>query len=269
MVMNELIIDGQVYVPSRRAAEITGYAKDYIGQLCREGRVEAKLVGRSWYVLETSLREHRFGSEGSVAVPEATGGASIDLVKESQTTDTWESPSYTAEEVPEIVPLNRPNYLENTQDNIEEAIQETSVPSVESAWEDWYAKSGRPEASVAEVVEPYKESQIELAPEPVEEEVPAETQIPVRNIPGSMDIAPTHYESPFIQQVPQAIVYERKKAKKPQRRRGWGPRIHKALFVAYVIVVGAVVAIGVGFLDAGPQNLVIDFIAGIQRLTIR
>lgn len=268
--MDELIIDGQVYVPSRRAAEITGYAKDYIGQLCREGRVEAKLVGRSWYVLETSLREHRFGSEDSVVVPEAAGNAPLDLVKESQATDTWESPSYTAEEVPEIVPLNRPNYLENTQDNIEETIQETSVPSVESAWEDWYAKSGRPEASVAEAAEPHEESQIELAPESAEEwAVPQETRIPVRNIPGSMDIAPTHYESPFIQEVPQAIIYERKRAKKPQRRRGWGPRIHKALFVAYVILVGAVVAIGVGFLDSGLQNPVIDFIAGIQRLTIR
>ena len=48
------------YVSSKRAAKITGYAKDYVGQLCREGRVSARLVGRNWYVLESSIREAPF-----------------------------------------------------------------------------------------------------------------------------------------------------------------------------------------------------------------
>ena len=59
--MDSLEFDGQVYVSTKRAAEITGYAKDYVGQLCREGRVTARLVGRSWYVSESSIKEHRFG----------------------------------------------------------------------------------------------------------------------------------------------------------------------------------------------------------------
>lgn len=59
--MDELKIGEEVYISTKRAARVTGYAKDYIGQLCREGRVEAKLVGRSWYVREESLRGHRFG----------------------------------------------------------------------------------------------------------------------------------------------------------------------------------------------------------------
>lgn len=61
--MDELTIGDKVYISTKRAAALTGYAKDYIGQLCREGRVEAKLVGRSWYVREESLRGHRFGEE--------------------------------------------------------------------------------------------------------------------------------------------------------------------------------------------------------------
>ena len=64
--MDEMILNGKNHVSSKRAAEITGYAKDYIGQLCREGRIEARLVGRSWYVDEESLRRHRFGTEGIV-----------------------------------------------------------------------------------------------------------------------------------------------------------------------------------------------------------
>ena len=59
--MDELEFDGKTYVSSKRAAQITGYAKDYVGQLCREGRVQARLVGRNWYVLESSIHEHRFG----------------------------------------------------------------------------------------------------------------------------------------------------------------------------------------------------------------
>ncbi|MHB1163603.1 MAG: hypothetical protein ACYCZZ_03760, partial [Minisyncoccota bacterium] len=60
--MDELLIEGKKYISSKQAAKITGYAKDYIGQLCREGRVSARLVGRSWYVLEAAIQDHRFGA---------------------------------------------------------------------------------------------------------------------------------------------------------------------------------------------------------------
>jgi len=60
--MDEILIDDKKYISSKRAAKATGYAKDYVGQLCREGRIQAKLVGRSWYVLESALQDYRFGS---------------------------------------------------------------------------------------------------------------------------------------------------------------------------------------------------------------
>ncbi len=59
--MDELELEGETYFSTKRAAKETGYAKDYVGQLCREGRVTARLVGRSWYVLASAIREHRFG----------------------------------------------------------------------------------------------------------------------------------------------------------------------------------------------------------------
>lgn len=260
--MDELIIDGKTYVPSRRAAEITGYAKDYIGQLCREGRVEAKLVGRSWYVLETSLREHRFGSEASITPSEEMASSSPDATAEPEPTKTWERPSYTAEEVPEIVPLNNPNYLENTGHNEETAQEEVPVtPSVESAWEDWYVKSGRPEEEVQEAQEPLSDAEPEEATQVLEEE----TSIPIRTIPGSMDIAVAPHSEQAEVQMPPAAVYEPRKATR-RARRPFGPRIYKAFFVAYVILVVAVVVIGAGLLEAAPENPITDFIAGISRL---
>lgn len=98
--MDELVIGEKKYISSKKAAELTGYAKDYIGQLCREGRVEARLVGRSWYVLESSISEHRFGKqEEEIKEPEA---------EESEVPENsdWKSPRYVTEIVatlPELI----------------------------------------------------------------------------------------------------------------------------------------------------------------------
>lgn len=56
-----LEFDGVRYISSKRAASLVGYTKDYVGQLCRAGKVRARLVGRSWYVSEESIRQHKLG----------------------------------------------------------------------------------------------------------------------------------------------------------------------------------------------------------------
>ncbi len=56
--MDELIFDGKKYISSSRAGREFDYAPDYIGQLCRSGKISARLVGRAWYVSEESLRGH-------------------------------------------------------------------------------------------------------------------------------------------------------------------------------------------------------------------
>jgi hypothetical protein len=52
-------IDGKIYIPSKRASKLVGYTKDYVGQLSRGGYLDAKLVGRSWFVTEDSIRAHK------------------------------------------------------------------------------------------------------------------------------------------------------------------------------------------------------------------
>lgn len=56
--MEELEIQGRKYISSKRASELTGYAKDYIGQLARSEKVPASRVGRAWYVEERVILEH-------------------------------------------------------------------------------------------------------------------------------------------------------------------------------------------------------------------
>ena len=50
--MDEIEFDDNIYARQKRAAQITGYAKDYVGQLVPRGVGRGALVGRNWYVLE-------------------------------------------------------------------------------------------------------------------------------------------------------------------------------------------------------------------------
>src|SRR3989344_7780693 len=52
---SEVILAGEKYISSRRASEITGYATDYIGQLCRAGKIKSERIGRDWVVSETGI----------------------------------------------------------------------------------------------------------------------------------------------------------------------------------------------------------------------
>jgi len=57
--METLVLDGKKYVKASKAAKAAGYTSDYVGQLCRGGKVDAHLVGRSWYVNQDELGTHR------------------------------------------------------------------------------------------------------------------------------------------------------------------------------------------------------------------
>lgn len=70
-----LILEHKTFVSAKRAAEVSGYASDYVGQLCRAGKLECKMVGRAWFITEESLRRHQLSvlqniqDEVSVSVP--------------------------------------------------------------------------------------------------------------------------------------------------------------------------------------------------------
>ena len=105
--MDEILIEEKKYVSSKRAAKITGYAKDYIGQLCREGRVSARLVGRSWYVLETAIQDHRFGDQKIDQKIQVTPPTPRHLKGSIPPTSTWEAPHYEASPTEVLPSINR------------------------------------------------------------------------------------------------------------------------------------------------------------------
>ncbi|HWH07282.1 MAG TPA: hypothetical protein VNU47_02025 [Candidatus Paceibacterota bacterium] len=157
--MDELTIGDKIYISSKRAAEITGYAKDYIGQLCREGRVNATLVGRSWYVLESSLRAHRFGGSEDVQASEK------EQVEEKELTNTWNVPIYKAEETPSVPPLAprvSVNALETHPVASKEGVEAPEdIKDMQSAWKEWFASRQKVESPEEEIVnEPVEEEEI-------------------------------------------------------------------------------------------------------------
>ncbi len=60
---DELVLNGKNYVSSKKAAEQTGYARDYIGQLSRGGLIDAERVGGLWYVSLDSLESYEKNAE--------------------------------------------------------------------------------------------------------------------------------------------------------------------------------------------------------------
>lgn len=57
--MEVLELNGVTYVKANSIARELGYTADYVGQLCRSGKVDAQLVGRSWFVSDESIRSHK------------------------------------------------------------------------------------------------------------------------------------------------------------------------------------------------------------------
>lgn len=57
--MDTIVFDGVDYVKASVAAKHFNYTSDYIGQLCRSKKINARLVGRTWFVNIDSIVEHR------------------------------------------------------------------------------------------------------------------------------------------------------------------------------------------------------------------
>ncbi len=64
------------WITTREAAELSGYALDYIQDLAREGKIQARKVATVWLVSRKSLRAHMraAGELGEKRGPKKKGG---------------------------------------------------------------------------------------------------------------------------------------------------------------------------------------------------
>lgn len=280
--MDEIVIGDKVYVSSKRAAKITGYAKDYVGQLCREGRVEARLVGRNWYVLESAVREHRFGkpeekpSEAKETEVEQTDASS---------TATWKAPQY----VPEA-----PAFVPNLTQKIEKP-QESSpaVIDMQSAWREWF-DAKRPLEALPDGAEDFRdeylpmivpENSVQAANEATkDDQYIVEESVEINRIEQPVSAASfgpessveihKSYEIHKPQVVPERVAYlsaQRKQHPQEIRVPVQGNAYQRALLIMVAAVSLLIAVVGTGHadklltgtsLDYGAQREIVDFLGG-------
>jgi len=161
--MDEITIGDKTYISSKQAAKITGYAKDYVGQLCREGRVEARLVGRNWYVLDSAIREHRFGKEEPEPVVKEVETA-VDRVA------TWQKPQYEAE---------TPVYVPDLALKPLETVGSPAIADMQSAWREWFEEKQAPQVALPDGSDDFRD---ELLPVVVPEEAAEEETKPFASL---------------------------------------------------------------------------------------
>lgn len=77
--------DGKDYVSASRAAKITGYNQDYIGQLARSGKILSRQIGNRWYVERSGLVNHKTEKDSLLA---AVQSESVGLMRRPITPPT-------------------------------------------------------------------------------------------------------------------------------------------------------------------------------------
>lgn len=258
--MDELTIDGKVFVSSKKAAILSGYAKDYVGQLCREGRVESKLVGRSWYVYEPSIREHRFNDERS----KGKGASENSDPRESKTSENtniqavWQQPAYTSESF-ESLPILSENQVVAVEKNEPDAPK--AVSEMQSTWQEWFSErtigSTYPQQRKEPEVARYEQK-------PVVEPVRREEPVPVRMIVSDIEPMKTYrteerpapqafqpIERPVQGRVlsPREETHHVPHTRKHHKQKKSPSTITKAFLIGVIVVVASIALVSTGLVD--------------------
>ena len=175
--METISVDGENYVKASSIARELGYTADYVGQLCRAGTVEAKMVGRSWYVNEDSLRGHKKGRYRSSA---AKSKSEIHKTIAERTHSVPAKPNYlnynTSYETDDndLLPGTKPANKEERSDNVDVASQENEDAQNKDVYDEEQVTDE--ETKFVAVSEPKEKSVVKIN----REEAPTSVPIAVR-----------------------------------------------------------------------------------------
>lgn len=127
---DSIFFDGEEYVTSARAKELTGYAQDYIGELARSSAVPAKKVGNHWFVQKESVLKHKKEKDALLAHVQAESAGFSDLTPRSGGVNAPQklnfSARYITEDLPQV-PLFTVDDIQ-TAGSVGPAMEELSLP---------------------------------------------------------------------------------------------------------------------------------------------
>ena len=115
---DSLILEHKKFISAKQASVLLGYAQDYVGQLCREGKIESKMVGRTWFVSEESILNHKISNLKKSIDPRIQEILNIKKVSDEQTQNVVEN-NISEKSVGEKV-----NYEKTNSDIIDQKIIE-------------------------------------------------------------------------------------------------------------------------------------------------
>jgi hypothetical protein len=225
--------------------------------------VEARLVGRSWYVYEPSIRKHRFEGEDAskiqvskVEIEKATEPSEI-----SNTEAVFETPVYIPEDVSPL-PLSE-KIEESTPPAVlvsEPLKDDRGIEEIEEAWQEWFKEERAPkEPQMAQ--EAFEVTQVSTAPllKPSIEETPVLLHIRQGEAPKVeyVDIPRISYNP--TPHTPQPAV---SKQKKPKNRTG--SLVVRAILLAVMILSVSIAFIGIGESNTSTESSLIRFIEGSE-----
>lgn len=235
--MDEIFIEEKKYISSKQAAKKTGYAKDYIGQLCREGRVPARLVGRSWYVLESAIQDHRFGNPVVEATKETKDVKNQTPVASSMQS-TWESPRYESSSV-EILPSVNRLMHQDVQGDTQEEDSKASQQLLEDSWRTWFERFDHIASIEPAATEPKEAEE--------HSEETEEVHIPIHALYQPAPEEPLEYK--VKEYIP--VRQEGQPVQLKIRSEGRGvTRTIRIIGVLFATIVAVIAIIGTGYLDA-------------------
>jgi len=240
--MDEIFIEEKKYISSKRAAKVTGYAKDYVGQLCREGRLPARLVGRSWYVLEAAIHDHRFGNQKIEQETQIVPPTPI-------VPPMWESPRYEASPPAEAIPsINRLQRVETTKPEGESGEFEVSQ-RLQDSWKAWFDRIAD-DTGPTTLVTPEPEKKLN---EPSTELEAGKEELEIGEIEEEINV-PIH------------TLYRRdsEEVVQTQQKEGNGIRVVQIAGIAFAVLTAILAVLGTGYLDEYiVSNSQIGMFAGI------
>ena len=115
-----LDVDGKKYVSAARAAKLTEYNQDYIGQLARAGKIPSKQVGSRWYIEQDALLIHKKEKD---AMLRAVQAESVGLKRSDPQAVKMRSP----ENFKNILPLELLVYKKENRPLFPEIIEEEQL----------------------------------------------------------------------------------------------------------------------------------------------
>lgn len=258
--MDEILIEEKRYISSKRAAKVTGYAKDYIGQLCREGRVPARLVGRNWYVLEAAIHDHRFGQQDHAPIDEAESDSTVHVPP-----PTWESPRYEASAA-EILPSVDRVAQDADQPPTDE--QHEAPQHLQDSWREWFDRVADAASIIPDVISSGKSAEEKVVADESDEK---EVHIPIRAIHHQ------RYQAPPEELLPRALAQEatrrravedgeksaQKEAQKQWKMSGSMIMAIRVVGILFAVLSATLAVIGSGYFDTQISGTRASILAGI------